>query len=241
MRAVILAAGLGNRLREINPDNPKPLFEINGKSLLQYSLESLAKSEIERADIVIGFQGDKIRSKFGSRFRGITLNYPENRHYASTGSMHSLMHSLWSAMPTEDSVVLDGDLVYSPEIISRMLGDKRDLAFLAESKGDREETYAVLDDTGRIVYFAVNQRLPEAMRNRKVFEFNGISKFSKEFLSRMFVAYLNCGNERAYYEEYAFNSGNPWHGIFDSSLALAEVDKPCDIEKARRVIEQLNL
>lgn len=66
MRAMILAAGLGERMRPLTDDKPKPLLEIDGKPLLQYQIEKLVHAGIR--DIVINHavMGDQIEDFFGS-------------------------------------------------------------------------------------------------------------------------------------------------------------------------------
>ena len=63
MRAMILAAGRGERMRPLTDTRPKPLLEVGGKPLIQYHLEALARAGIKSVVINLAWQGELIRSK----------------------------------------------------------------------------------------------------------------------------------------------------------------------------------
>lgn len=65
MHAMILAAGLGTRMRPLSEDLPKPLLPVGGKPLLQYLVEALARADAGRIVINHGRMGDKIEAAFG--------------------------------------------------------------------------------------------------------------------------------------------------------------------------------
>lgn len=242
MKAIILAAGMGTRLREIW-QGPKPLFEIRGKSLLEYALDSLAKAGITHADIVVGFKANEIKAKFGENYNSLLVKYVDNPHYQSSGSMHSLFCALSCSTP-EPSLVLDGDLVYPPRVIQRILEGPQDLAFLTESDGAGQETYVVLDNEDKISYLALNRALPQSLRLERVFEFNGLAKFSPEFQQRLRTRHILSPSLQAYYEEVAYSVCQefcPWYGLHDPSLKVAEIDKPTDLERALKLIKSESL
>jgi NDP-sugar pyrophosphorylase family protein len=76
LRALVLAAGRGERLRPLTDDRPKPMIEIGGKPILQYNLELLVRAGIREAAVNLHYRPDVVRDFFGdgSRF-GIELTY----------------------------------------------------------------------------------------------------------------------------------------------------------------------
>ncbi|MCK5587710.1 MAG: NTP transferase domain-containing protein, partial [Candidatus Lokiarchaeota archaeon] len=68
MKALILAAGEGSRLRPLSENRPKPMFNICGKPILEHILELLKKVGIIELVIVVGYQKDSIIDYFGSGF-----------------------------------------------------------------------------------------------------------------------------------------------------------------------------
>ena len=66
MKAMILAAGLGQRMRPLTNNLPKPMLSAGGKPLLQYHLEALAKIGVSEVVINLAYLGDKIRAFVGT-------------------------------------------------------------------------------------------------------------------------------------------------------------------------------
>ena len=76
MQAVILAGGLGRRLRPLTEDLPKPMVSIQGKPFLQYQLELIKSWGITQVLLLVGYLGEKIRGYFadGKKF-GLRISY----------------------------------------------------------------------------------------------------------------------------------------------------------------------
>jgi N-acetyl-alpha-D-muramate 1-phosphate uridylyltransferase len=78
MRAMILAAGRGERMRPLTDARPKPLLEVGGKPLIEYHLEALARAGIKNVVINLAWQGELIRSALGSGERlGVQIRYSD--------------------------------------------------------------------------------------------------------------------------------------------------------------------
>ncbi|MBD3368033.1 MAG: NTP transferase domain-containing protein [Candidatus Eisenbacteria bacterium] len=65
MKAVVLAAGKGTRMREITDSIPKPMVEVSGRPVLWHILTALRDAGVEEAAIIVGYMGEKIREYFG--------------------------------------------------------------------------------------------------------------------------------------------------------------------------------
>jgi MurNAc alpha-1-phosphate uridylyltransferase len=78
MRAMILAAGRGERMRPLTDTLPKPLLEVGGKPLIQYHLEALARAGIKDVVVNLAWQGELIRRALGDGERfGLRICYSE--------------------------------------------------------------------------------------------------------------------------------------------------------------------
>lgn len=91
MKAVILAAGLGKRMRPLTDKKPKALVRLGGKPLLEHVLESLKKAGIEETLLVVGFGADKIMKRFGKNFNGMKLSYVEQK--IAMGTAHAVLQA----------------------------------------------------------------------------------------------------------------------------------------------------
>ncbi len=89
-RAVILAAGKGNRLQPLTTHVPKCLIEVGGEPLLERALHALASQGVAEAVIVIGYKGDAVRERIGSCFAGVDIRYVEAPDFETTNNIRSL-------------------------------------------------------------------------------------------------------------------------------------------------------
>ena len=87
MRAMILAAGRGERLRPLTDSTPKPLLKFDGRSLIEHHLEKLAQAGFREVVINLAHQGDMIRNKLGTGSKwGLNIHYsPEPPGALDTG------------------------------------------------------------------------------------------------------------------------------------------------------------
>lgn len=152
------------------------------------------------------------------------------------------MHSLYSALiEPHDCLVLDGDIIYNPEIIKEVLNSKdKDSAVITKPTGSGDEAYVQLDDLGHVKF--LGKEKPEG---ENIFEFIGISKFSKSFIEKMIELHkTNLLNNilDEYYEDCAFRTSNliSWKGHINKDLLWSEIDKKEDIAKAEEVARSIN-
>ncbi|MDO6746808.1 N-acetylmuramate alpha-1-phosphate uridylyltransferase MurU [Gilvimarinus sp. 1_MG-2023] len=86
MKAMILAAGLGKRMRPLTDTLPKPLIPVRGKPLIEWHLERLAAADVKEVLINIAYLGDKIRQALGDGSRwGLQITYSEEPEPLETG------------------------------------------------------------------------------------------------------------------------------------------------------------
>lgn len=85
MEAIVLAGGLGTRLRQVLPDAPKPMAPIAGRPFLEILLSALAQKQFHRVVLSVGYMADRISSHFGPRFAGMDLVYEVESNPLGTG------------------------------------------------------------------------------------------------------------------------------------------------------------
>lgn len=116
MQAVILAAGRGTRMGDLTKDKPKPMIELNGKTLLEYKFEVLP-SDVEEIILVIGYLGDVIREGFGDTYKGRKLTYVTQEN-----PVGGTADAVWKAKDLLHGkfFVLNGDDLYSTADLEAM-------------------------------------------------------------------------------------------------------------------------
>ena len=123
MRAVILTAGRGGRLREVTGERPKCLAQVGGRTLLDRQLGSLRGCGITRIAVVTGYKSVDVR-----RACGPTIDYVHNAQFAGTNSLYSL----WLAreLLTDGFLVMNCDVVFHPQLLADLITSKYDDALL---------------------------------------------------------------------------------------------------------------
>lgn len=104
--AIVLAGGLGTRLREVVKDLPKPMASIRGKPFLGYLLDSLARQGVRRVALSVGYRHEAIVSHFGSRYNNLELAYAIEPAPLGTGGGIRLALPLTRG---DDVLVFNGD------------------------------------------------------------------------------------------------------------------------------------
>jgi len=118
LKAVILAAGKGTRMKELTQQMPKPMLDVAGRPVLEHILTGLRDAGVAEACVIVGYRGDAIREYFGDGLRlGMHLIYVEQVVQNGTGKAPELAKDFVGC----DSFVLSyGDILVTPENYRRM-------------------------------------------------------------------------------------------------------------------------
>lgn len=123
MRIIILAAGLGSRLRPLTNNKPKCLIEIEGEVLLEQQLETIKKCGLKDIIIVGGFEADQL-----TRFNvPIVLN--------SNFSSSNMVESLFCAEKyiEQETIVSYGDILYAPQTLASLIQATSDITVVVDN------------------------------------------------------------------------------------------------------------
>ena len=111
--AIILAGGLGTRLRETVPDLPKPMAPLNGRPFLEHQLDYWIGQGVERFVLSVGYRHEVIVDYFGASYRGIPLDYAIERSALGTGG--GLLLAAERLFGETAILVLNGDTYFEVE------------------------------------------------------------------------------------------------------------------------------
>lgn len=135
LKAIILAAGEGKRLRPLTNDQPKCMVRLFGQSLIEHQLKVLNKCNISDISIVTGHKGNKI--KFPK------IKYFRNENYKSTNMVETLF---CAKNEMAGSVIVSyGDIVYEKKVLEKLVKSQDDFAILVD-KNWREYWNARFED-----------------------------------------------------------------------------------------------
>jgi D-glycero-alpha-D-manno-heptose 1-phosphate guanylyltransferase len=85
MEAIVLAGGLGTRLRSVMSDIPKPMAPVQGRPFLEWVLDQLVVAGFQTAILAVGYRHEAIHAHFGEDYRGLALRYSVDREPLGTG------------------------------------------------------------------------------------------------------------------------------------------------------------
>jgi D-glycero-alpha-D-manno-heptose 1-phosphate guanylyltransferase len=110
---VVLAGGLGTRLRSVVGDQPKVLAQVQGRPFLSYLLDHLAVSGLNRVVLCTGYRGEQLRNVFGSSYKGLELFYSQEPAPAGTGGALRLALPM---LESESVLIMNGDSFCSADL-----------------------------------------------------------------------------------------------------------------------------
>lgn len=146
MKAIILAAGQGKRMRPLTYEKPKPLLEVQSKPLLEHVVACLP-DEVDELIFVVGYLGQQIVDYCGKEFLGRKIKYVWQAE--NLGTFHALKICRPHIKKNERFFVLCADDVHGQEGIERCLCHKRALV-VEEREDPRRFGVIEVDEKSRI-------------------------------------------------------------------------------------------
>jgi UDP-N-acetylglucosamine diphosphorylase / glucose-1-phosphate thymidylyltransferase / UDP-N-acetylgalactosamine diphosphorylase / glucosamine-1-phosphate N-acetyltransferase / galactosamine-1-phosphate N-acetyltransferase len=127
VKAVILAAGKGTRMRELTNELPKPMLKVQGKPILQHIIEGVLGAGIRQFCIVTGYRAEVVEAFFGDGTRwGATISYARQVHQDGTGKAPEVAREFAGS----DAFLLTyGDILVKPATYQQMVARFRSGAF----------------------------------------------------------------------------------------------------------------
>lgn len=233
MRAIILAAGRGSRLKNEAGDVPKCLAPMGATTLLERQIQSLKSAGIHDIIVVTGYCAGLVREVCGDAARCI-----ENTRHAETNSLYSL----WLAREYmgDGFVVMNGDVLFHPQLLVELLSSTREDALLisycdpAAPLGDEEMKVVVHNGCVAEITKRMDGRLADG-------ENVGVVKFGMSgarLLADKLDELIESGAERDWapraFREFALE--RPLYAVSTRGLAWIEIDYP---EDYRRAVEEI--
>ncbi len=119
MKGIILAAGMGTRLKPLTDVTPKCLVPVNGKPMLEYQLECLARAGLPESVLIVGYRADQIIRRIGNFFQGMAISYVKNPRFQETNNLYSL----WLARDylDDDIVLIEADLLFEDDLVRQLV------------------------------------------------------------------------------------------------------------------------
>jgi len=204
MQAIILAAGMGNRLGKYTQNNTKCMLSINGKTLAERALDALDNAGIRKCVFVVGYKKENVIAFLGNKYKNIDITYVSNDIYNKTNNIYSL-YLAKDHLIQDDTILLESDLIFEDRIVSEMLADSNPtITAVAHFESWMDGTVVQLSDNNGIAAF-IPKKLFNFDHKDSYYKTVNIYKFSRNFSQNTYVPFLEAysramGNNE-YYEE----------------------------------------
>jgi choline kinase len=192
MKAIVIAAGQGSRLRPYTDDRPKCMVPVGGKPILHHQLEAFRAAGIRDIVVVRGYKGRRIRPPAGMR----GVRFVDNVDYPNNNILESLFCA--GAELVGDCVVSYGDIVYHPAVVTGLVEAFTPATLIVDRAW--QKTYAGRTDHPveqaelcEISSYGLVSRVGKQVGpETAVGEFIGLARFDSAVVARLWARYLRA-------------------------------------------------
>jgi histidinol-phosphate/aromatic aminotransferase/cobyric acid decarboxylase-like protein/choline kinase len=239
MKAIILAAGMGSRLKNITKDKTKCMVEVNGESLIKRLLKQLEKYTLEEIVIVTGYKEEILKEYINNLGIKTKIKFYNNDIYDKTNNIYSL-GLVEKELLNNDILLIESDLIFEDKLLENIINSSyKNLAVVSEYESWMDGTCVRLDDENNVVDFISSQRF-SFNEVENLYKTVNIYKLSKEFNQKYYIpflkAYISSKGTNQYYES-VFETlikiiPNELKGLKIEGLKWYEIDDKQDLDIA---------
>ena len=204
MQAIILAAGMGKRLKELTHDNTKCMVQVCGETLIERMLRQQDRLNLERIVIVVGYQGRRLIDFVSSLDIKTPIEFIENPIYDKTNNIYSLSLAK-ERLLEDDTLLFESDIIFEDSVLDALVQDPRPtLALVDKYEPWMDGTCVRLSGDDEIIEFIPGKKFNH-LDSGDCYKTVNIYKFSRDFSRNAYVpfleAYQKALGENEYYEQ----------------------------------------
>lgn len=245
MKALVLLAGFGRRMRPFTDQTHKSLLTIAGRTLLARIVDGLRACGVTDIVLVTGYRAADIESHLGEAYPGRRFTFVHNERYAETNNIYSLALAFERVDFDDDVILVEGDVVCEPDVFERLVRSPHPNAALVDRyRAGMDGTVVTVED-GLITSVIPPHLQKGDFSFADKFKTLNIYKFSRELcgdsFKKLLTWYARVIDDNCYYElilgiliymrqiQIAAEvlDGEPW----------AEVDDPNDLRAAEFLLD----
>lgn len=238
MKAIILAAGVGSRIRPLTDNCPKSLLKVDGKTILEMMISHIQACGINEIVFVLGYLQEQIKDFVKTNFPDLNAHFVTNERYAETNTGYSLMLTK-DLINESDFVKFDADVVFDKEILENLIKSEHANCLCVDKNInlDAEEIKVIIDEQNRVIKASKTVNPKDA-----VGESIGIEKISSATAKKLFaeleVMMADEQNHQEYYEgayERLIENDVPFNTLDITGLRWTEIDTKEDFATAKEI------
>lgn len=246
MKAIILAAGYGRRMRPLTQTTHKTLLTINGKTLIEWMIEALLSHHITDIAVVTGYLANDLKTFLDKTYPHIAFQYIHNERYNETNNIFSMALALEKITVDSDLVLIECDLIFEPAVLKRLLDSPYPNAALVDRyQAGMDGTVVDVGDNQVITSVIPPHLQDENFDFSDKYKTLNIYRFSKSFcqgdFKKIISYYARTIDSNAYYELMLgiliYLQRNVIHAVTLQGETWTEIDDPNDLNVAKFLFE----
>lgn len=236
MKAIILAAGVGSRIRPLTDNCPKSLLKVDGKTILEMMLSHIQDCGINEVIFVLGYLKEQIKEYVKTNFPDLDAHFIINDRYEDTNTGYSLMLTR-QIVGDSTFIKFDADVVFDKVILKNLIESKYENCLCVDKNIhlDAEEVKVISDANNRVIKASKTVNPKEAIG-----ESIGIEKISAKTAKGLFAELDEMmdkkQNHQEYYEaayERLIDKSVPFYALDITGLEWVEIDTQEDFATAK--------
>lgn len=189
MQAIILAAGMGKRLKDLTSEATKCMVKVNGVAMIDRMMGHLDKLGLSRIVVVVGYEGQKLMDYIDTLGISTPVVYVDNDVYNKTNNIYSL-YLAKDYLVQEDTLLLESDLVFEEAVLHKLINHPYpSLVLVDKFESWMDGTVVTLDEQDNIKSFVAKREF-DFNKIDEYYKTVNIYKFSKEFSELYYVPFL---------------------------------------------------
>lgn len=233
MTAILLAAGVGSRLRPLTNDRPKCLLTVGGTPLLERTCSALVHAGIHDCVLVTGYRSAMIERAVASFHLPLKVQFVHNAEFETTNNNFSL----WLAgreLAGQGWIMMDADILFDWRLLTRLAGDPHPDALIMRADRATGAEEIKVEMRGEFVG-RIGKDIPPAVAAG---ESIGIEKFSAATAGALMAILERRKVHNEFYEasfQELIDGGATIATVLSDGLSCMEIDTPQDLEAADRL------
>lgn len=189
MQAIILAAGMGKRLKDLTSEATKCMVKVNGVAMIDRMMGHLDKLGLSRIIVVVGYEGQKLMDYIDALGISTPVVYVNNDVYNKTNNIYSL-YLAKDYLLQDDTLLLESDLVFEEAVLHKLINHPYpSLVLVDKFESWMDGTVVTLDEQDNIKSFVAKREF-DFNKIDEYYKTVNIYKFSKEFSELYYVPFL---------------------------------------------------
>jgi L-glutamine-phosphate cytidylyltransferase len=226
MKAIILAAGQGTRLRPLTDNIPKCMVSFRDKPLIDYIIESLKAVDINNIVVIDGYKKDVLEKHLENK----NVIFYTNENYENTNMVSTLFCA--EEEMNDDIIISYSDIIYTPQVLEKILEDNSDFSVIVDKKWKElwqmrmenplNDAETMKIDENNFIYELGKKPLSYYEVQG---QYIGLIKISKKFLPKFINHYKTLDKNRIY-------DGKTFDNMFMTSFIQSLID---NVNKAKAI------